>query len=180
MPTDGISSSRPETARQYGVKLDWINREILTKAYARQATARVVVSSPTSAVFDTPVWYRCGDKNRLVTYRYVLLVDAATGRLDVLLWSLGADSVECGGGDEILLLKPNTIDEAELIPDRSEFSLDGRPNEAGLGVDKLPPSRERRLLPTEWRVLARQTKFTAAEARELEGNLRQLLETPAQ
>ena len=43
-------------------------RTILTKGYEVQSLARVVVQGPTFALVDTPVWFRCGVKNRLVRF----------------------------------------------------------------------------------------------------------------
>lgn len=164
-----------ETGKQFGADFGFLNagKEILTKAYERQAKGVVVVHGPTLGLLDTPVWFRCGDKNRLVRYRYALLVDAPTGRLDVLLWSLGTDDGTCGDRSEVVRIEPGTIDEAELIPDLNEFTV-GVPSEAGFGVDRLPTHAERYVLPPELRPLAGRTRFTPAEAHALETGLRKL------
>jgi len=165
----------PETGKQFGADFGFLNagKEILAKAYERQRKGVVVVHGPTLGLLDTPVWFRCGEKNRLVRYRYALLVDAPTGRLDVLLWSLGIEDGSCGDRAEVVRIEPGTIDEAELIPDPDEFTV-GVPSEAGFGVDRFPPHKERYLLPTELRNLAGQTRFTPAEAHALEAGLRAL------
>jgi hypothetical protein len=165
----------PETAEQFGADLGWIGREILTKGYETQRKAAMPVQGPTFALLDTPVWFRCDRKNKLVRFRYALLVDAPTGRLDVLVWSLGPDGGGCGELTEAVRLAPDTIDEAELIPDPDDFDSIGRPREAGFAVDKLPPGRVRLLLPPDLRPLAGRTRFAADEARALEARLRQLL-----
>lgn len=164
-----------ETGKQLGADFGFLGsgRDILKTAYERQAKGVVVIHGPTFALFDTPVWFRCGEKNRVVRYRYALLVDAPTGRLDVLLWSLGTDDGGCGDRAEVVRIVPGTIDEAELVPDLSEFTV-GVPTEAGFGVDRLPPHAERYSLPPELRPLAGQTRFTPAEAHALEAGLRQL------
>jgi hypothetical protein len=165
----------PETAAAHGVELNWITREILTTGYTRQRQAVMVVHGSTLGLLDTLAWFRCDGKNKLVRFRYALLVDAPTGRLDVLVWSLGPDGGGCGELAEVVRLAPDTIDEAELIPDPAEFSRAGVPSEAGFAVDKLPPGRVRLLLPPDLRPLAGRTRFTADEARALEARLRQLL-----
>jgi hypothetical protein len=163
----------PETASEHGVELDWITKEILKKGYETQRLAMVVVHGPTFGVVDTPVWYRWGEKNHLVRFRYALLVDAPTGRLDVLAWLLDPDG-GCGDSGAVLL-NPNQIDEAELIPDPKGFDLLGIASDSAFGVDRLPPHRARVLLPTELRTLAAATKLTPDDARALETALRRLL-----
>jgi hypothetical protein len=152
----------------------WIERQILATAYDRQKKGVVVIHGPTLGLLDTPVWFRCGQKNKLVRYRYALLVDAPTGRLDVLLWSLGTDDGGCGDRAEVVRIEPGTIDEAELVPDLGEFTA-GVPSEAGFGVDRFPPHTERYFLSSELRALAGQTRFTPAEAHALEMGLRKLM-----
>jgi hypothetical protein len=163
----------PETAPTYGVELDWITREILTKGYATQRLAIVVVHGPTMAIVDTPVWYRSEGKHQLVRFRYALLVETATGRLESLVWLLD-EKGSCGDG-MVAILAPDTIDEAELVPDPREFNALGIPSDGAFAVDRLPPSRARALLPTDLRALAVQGKYTAAEARSLEQHLRHML-----
>ena len=74
-------------------------------------------------------------------------------------------------------LRPDTIDEAELIPDPGEFTL-GVPSEAALAVDRLPPGRPAGELPADVRPLAGKARFSADEAAALEAGLRKLLTRP--
>lgn len=163
-----------ESAGRLGHKLDWIQEETLTTGYRIQQQARVVVHGPSFALLDTPVTFRCGTKNRMIRYRYALLVDPPTGRLDVLAWRLG-DAEGCSDLSRAVLMNPNTIDEAELIPDPAAFGTGGRPNEASFGVDELPPYRLEVALPPEITGLVGQSKFTPDDARTLEAALRKLL-----
>jgi len=159
----------PETANDHGVELDWITREILTKGYKTQALAKVVVRGPSFALVDTPVWYRCNARHQLLRFRYALLVDTSTGRLDVLTWLL--DNAECADGIAVVL-DQNTVDEAELIPNPTEFNALGIPSDAAFAVDRLPPHGAQLLLPTDLRHLAAQAKYTLKEAALLESGLR--------
>lgn len=162
----------PETAAAHGVRLDWITRQILTKGYQTQRLAVVVVQSPTFAVLDTPVWFRCGEANRLVRYRYALLVDAPTGRLDVVLWPLDAGG--CFAALPAVRVAPNAVDEAELVPDPKGFDALGIASDATFGVDRLPTPSTPVSLPGDLRPLAEQTRFSPEEARTLEAALRSL------
>jgi hypothetical protein len=166
-----------DTAESLGLKLDsWgIQKLTLDTGYRVQQQARVVLHGPSFALVDTPVTFRCGEKNRMVRYRYALLVDPPTGRLDVLAWRLDDGSGACADLTRAVLLNPNTIDEAELIPDLTEFSKIGIPNELAFGVDDLPPHRLEMKFPPEVIAQADKTKFTPEEAHTLETDLRKLL-----
>ena len=163
------------TAERFGPGLDLFQKMTLDTGYKVQEQARVVLHGPTFALLDTPVTFRCGDKNRMVRYRYALLVDPPTGRLDVLAWRLGAEGGGCSDLTRAVLLHPNTIDEAELIPDPAEFNAIGIPNELAFGVDDLPPHRLEVALPPHLSAPAGKTKFAPDDARALEDGLRKLL-----
>jgi hypothetical protein len=162
------------TAKQFGAHLGVFGGEILTKAYEIQAKAVMPIRGPSLGLLDTPVWFRCGHENRLVRYRYALLVDPSTGRLDVLLWSLGADGGQCSELSEIVQVAANTIDEAELVIDRQKVNALGIPADDAFAVDRLPPGR-RLKFPVDLRSLAAQTRFTQDDAHRLELRLRTLL-----
>ncbi len=164
----------PETAAAHGVKLGWASRTILVRGYETLRHATIVVKGPTFAIVDTPVWYRCGKANRLIRFRYALLVDAGSGELTVLVWMLDLEG-GCGDTGTAAVLDPNTIDMAELIPDPSKFNLLGIPTDDGFGVDQLPPHREKHTLSAEVQTLAKKTNFSAADASTLEDALRLLI-----
>lgn len=164
---------KPDSGKEVGTRLGPIEREILTKGYAVQRKAMVVVHGPTFGLVDTPVWFRCGSDNRLLRYRYALLVESISGRLDVLVWRLEPEDGSCGGLAELVRLKPDTIDEAELVVDTRRVTL-GLPAEDALAVERMPPGR-RLPFPADLRGLAARTRFTPEEAHALETRLRSLL-----
>ena len=163
-----------ETARQHGAEMNWIKDEVLKTGYRIQGQAVVPVHGASFALLDTPVIVRCGDKHRTIRYRYALLVDTATGALDVLLWQLGGDGGECADLARAVLIEPNCIDEAEMVPDPAEFT-GGRPSDLSFAVDKLPAYRLEMTFPPALGALVGKTKFTPDEARTLEAGLRKLL-----
>lgn len=163
-----------DTAAQFGIEMDFIRKEVITTSYRVQERARVLALGPSFAVLDTPVTYRCGDRNRMIRFRYALLVDTKTGALDVLCWRVG-DEPEHSDLTRAVLLKPNLVDEAELVTDPKGFSAVGIPGELAFGVDALPPHRLEVPLPEALRPLAGASRFTADEVRELELKLRALL-----
>ena len=134
------------TAEQCGLTINFIEKQTLDTGYEIQQQSRVVVHGSTFALVDTPVTFRCGSKNRMVRFRYALVVDSHTGQLDVFCWRIGAEGGECADLSRAVLLAPNTIDEAELLVDLTGFNK-GIPNELGFGVDDLPPHRLEVVLP---------------------------------
>jgi hypothetical protein len=146
---------------------------ILDKGYEVQRKAVVPLWSPGFGLLDTPVWLRVGGENRLVRFRYALLVDRGTGRLDVLSWWLAADAPGSGGSATIVRVAPNTIDPAELLVDKRKVNAIGLPSDDAFAVDGLPPGPARPF-PADLRPLAEATRFTPETAAELEARLRQL------
>lgn len=163
-----------DTAAGLGVELDFVRKEVITTSYRVQDRARVVLHGPTCAVLDTPVSFRCGDRNRMVRLRYALLVEPRGGTLDVLCWRAG-DGDACADLSRAVLLHPNTVDEAELVADPKGFSAIGIPGELAFGVDTLPPHRLEVTLPEALRPLAGASRFSAADAGALERGLRALV-----
>lgn len=172
----------PETAEQFGVEMKPefgfvnINKEILTRGYATQDKAVEILHGHSFALLDTPVWYRIGERSKLCRYRYGLLVNTETGRLDTLTWRLNPDG-SLGDDALVVWLQPNTLDIAELVPDRDEF-VGGIPklnSDALFAVAGLPKGKEVFPLPVDLRNLAIQTRYTPQEAHLLEADLRKLI-----
>jgi hypothetical protein len=164
-----------DTAEQFGEPMDRIKKDVLNTGYSIQQQSRVAVHGPSFALVDTPVTFRCGERNRMVRFRYAMLVDPPSGRLDVFCWQIGAENGECADLKRAVLLNPNDIDEAELLVDPAGFSDLGIPNELAFGVDDLPPHRLEVTLPPELTPLAGKTRFTPEEAHTLEVGIRKLL-----
>ena len=130
-------------------------------------------SGPSMGLLDTPVWFRVADDNKLVRYRYAMLVDAATGRLETVVWRLGTEGVGTSF-DDAVWLKPDTVDVAELVVDRKKVNRFGIPADDAFAVEKMPAGRAI-AIPAELQKLAAQTRFTADEAHALDTALRKVL-----
>jgi hypothetical protein len=163
-----------DSAEKLGEPMDFIKKTTLDTGYGIQQQSRVVVHGPSFALVDTPVTFRCGDHNRMVRFRYGLLVDSHTGQLNVFCWQIGAEGGECADLSRAVLLAPNTIDKAELVVDPEGFKND-LPTELSFGVDGLPPHKLEVRLPPQLNPLVGKTKFTPEEAHTLEDSLRKLL-----
>ncbi|MFO0801731.1 MAG: hypothetical protein U0791_01225 [Gemmataceae bacterium] len=161
-----------ETGRKLGGDLGLFGGEILNKGYEVQKKAVLVFSGPSLALLDTPVWFRVGDENKLVRYRYAMVVDQLSGRMEVLLWRVGTDGVGTSF-DDAVWLKPDTVDVAELVVDKKKVNRFGIPADDAFAVDKMPAG-QKTPIPAELQKLAAQTRFTADEAYALDVGLRKL------
>jgi hypothetical protein len=161
-----------ETGRKLGGDLGLFGGEILNKGYEVQKKAVLVFSGPSMALLDTPVWFRVGEDNKLVRYRYAMVVDQLSGRMEVLLWRVGTDGVGTSF-DDAVWLKPDTVDVAELVVDKKKVNRFGIPADDAFAVDKMPAG-QKTPIPAELQKLAAQTRFTADEAYALDVGLRKL------
>jgi hypothetical protein len=161
-----------ETGRKLGGDLGLFGGEILNKGYEVQKKAVMVFSGPSMALLDTPVWFRVGDDNKLVRYRYAMLVDQVSGRMETLVWRIGTDGA--GTSFDAVWLKPDTVDVAELVVDKKKINRFGIPADDAFAVEKMPTGRPTPI-PADLQKLAAQTRFTADEAYALDVGLRKLL-----
>jgi|GEM_PF-900214 len=164
-----------ESARQFGADLGLFGGRILDTAYERQtADSRMMARSPQMAIVDTPVWFHRDGVNRLIRFRYALLVDADTGRLDVMVWVVDPQGKKWGESLGFIQVKESAVYAVDLIPDWNQFTL-GIPSEGGFGVAQLPPGRRLPEIPPAFADAARRGRFTSESAKFLEGELRTLL-----
>ena len=162
-----------ETGRKLGGDLGLFGGEILNKGYEVQKKAVLVFSGPSMALLDTPVWFRVNDDNKLVRYRYAMLVDQVSGRMESIVWRVGTDGVGTSF-DDAVWLKLDTVDVAELVVDKKKVNRFGIPADDAFAVEKMP-SGTKIAIPAELQKLAAQTRFTADEAYALDVGLRKLL-----
>jgi hypothetical protein len=162
--------------RPFGADLDFIDRAILAAGYERQRQGRLVVRSPAFALADAPVHFRTPDGvHRLVAFRYALLVDEPTGRLDALVWwhdPTGAYD-RAGEAIEVVSLPKDLVQEPLLHVDTDQFTL-GIPSESAFAVDRLPDHVGRFVAPDDLRPLLLRSRYSPEEARRVETALRGL------
>lgn len=166
----------PDTQKKYGAKLGMLGRQVLSRTYERQKENVVMFRTPVSAIVDAPVVMRRRQHNRFVNFRYLLLVDSNSGRLDVLLWLVDRNEAGdvLGAVGDIEYLPPNKIVDATLAVDDSQFTF-GVPSDLAFGVTSLPAGRQKIAMPEDLRAIAGQARLSDAEAKTLERRLRDLL-----
>ena len=160
------------TARRFAADLGLFGGRILDTAYERQsADSRILARSPTMAILDTPVWFHMNGVNRLIRFRYALLVDAVSGRLDVVVWAVDPAGKKWGESVGVIQVKESAVYPVDLIPDWNPFTQ-GIPSEGGFGVDQLPPGRPLPEFSLALAGVARQARLTREAAALLEHGLR--------
>jgi hypothetical protein len=168
----------PDTQARLGAGLKLFARQVLSAVYEKQKACRLVAVGPTLAVLDTPAFMPRGGGHAPVVMRYVFLVDAASGRLDTLVWRIDTDGK--GGYDGaagmIEWLPPNKMIDAEMQVDPSEITL-GVPSERAFAVKRIPEGKRQFSIPEGLRAVAGTARLTSEQAGQLTQGLRDLIAT---
>jgi hypothetical protein len=167
----------PDTHRQLGANLGFLASSfILPRVHEGQQKVRQVVTSDSLAVLDTPATLVVGNRHRPVRYRYALLVEAHTGRLDALVWRIDLDEHGryAGAAGPIEWLPPSLIEDAALHVDRNEFTL-GIASDIAFATYRLPPGQKQLPLTDDLKSIAGKPRLTATEAHALDVRLREAL-----
>jgi hypothetical protein len=166
----------PEKQKELGANLGFLERMVLSRAQEKLRDVQVVARSNTMALIDCPNLLQRDGKHRPVVLRYAVLVDAASGRLDTLLWVIDRD--ERGGyvgvSGAMEWLPPNKMEDCVLHVDASEFSL-GVPSENAFALDRIPQGQKQLAVTDDLKLLAARMRLTEDMAGQLETKLRAAL-----
>jgi len=167
----------PQTQEELGADLGFMERRTLAGGEEQLQQMRCMARSRTMAVLDSPNVLLRGQKHRRAIFRYLILVDPATGRLDTLLWTLEspADGQAPEAVGPVQWLPPNKLQDAVLHVDTSEFTAGIVPNAMGFALVQIPQGWRTLDLPEEWKSLVSQSPLTPDSARALQERLREML-----
>jgi hypothetical protein len=168
----------PDTRDRLGANLSFLAGIVFSMVYEGQKDVRTVASSGSFMVIDTPSVMKRGERNSKVHFRYALLVDAPTGRLDVLVWLIDRDKQgnNVAVNDPAEALPPNKLEDAVLHLDDTQYTV--LPTELAFGVLHVPQGQARVSFPDALKAVASKPQLTAAEAEQMEASLRGLLAAP--
>jgi hypothetical protein len=169
----------PERQAEFGANLHIPYNLILKGAYNKQLEARYLIHGKTFVVYDTPVLMHRGDGNREILFRYALLVERKTGRLETLVWGIDRKQDSDPLIGPIEWLQPGTIDPASLYVDPHEFALFGLPGPNAFAAEGLPHGQRQMPIPEDLIPLLGQRRYTAQEAQELHRALLHLMRPTA-
>lgn len=166
----------PEKQQALGANLTFLGRVVLNKAQEKLQEVQLVARSDTMALIDAPGLLQRDGKHQPVVLRYALLVDAATGRLETLLWVIDRD--ERGGYRGVAgpaeWLPPSKLEDCVLHVDAREFSL-GLPTENAFAMNRVPQGTKQVPLPDEVKPVAGRMRLSADMAYLLETRLREAM-----
>jgi hypothetical protein len=165
----------PDTQKELGANLGLVFKLILRGAYNKQQEVHLVARSPTFALLDTPALMLRRGHHEDVTFRYAILVDGPTGRLDTLVWLLDRTAPDEPAPGPMEWLPPGKQEQAPLHVDGSEFKLLGQPGPRAFAVERVPQGERHLSIPADLKGLAAQEQFTSDEAGQLDQALRRLL-----
>ena len=168
----------PESQAQSGADLALPFRLILKGAYLKQQEARYVIHGTTFVLFDTPVLMQRPDGHHEILFRYALLVDPNSGRLDTLVWGIDRKNVVDPVVGPIEWLAPGTIDPAPVHVEAREFVL-GRPGPNAFAAERLPHGQRQLPISINLGPLLSQERYTPKEAQELHRALLRLMHQTA-
>lgn len=172
---DTVVSS--ETTDELDAGFGFIEGMVLSKAEARLENVVLVARSNTMAIVDAPAILLRDEKHTPVLFRYVVLIDSRTGKLNTLLWvvDLDEEGKYQGATGPIEWLPTNMIEDGILHVDGNEVTL-GVPSENAFAVVSPPKGKQQLELPEDLETLAGQGEMHARAAAELETRLRELLD----
>ncbi|NQU26022.1 MAG: hypothetical protein HQ567_32445 [Candidatus Nealsonbacteria bacterium] len=166
----------PDTQKELGADLGWMDRRVLIGGRDKFRKMRCVARSNTMALLDSPEILLHDGEHRPVILRYALLLDAATGRLDTLLWALNLD--EQGNISDIISpihrLPSSKVEACILHADPDKFVL-GVPTAIAFAMTSIPEGKQSLVCPASLKPLVTQSPPTPHAARQLQRWLRKLV-----
>lgn len=171
VPHDGsdvvVESSSASAAKS---ALGVIDRHVLGRAEQELNRGRLIVRSPTFALFAGPSTLLVGSVHEAVMLNYAIMVEPREGRLSTLVWS---SSIEPGAEvapRELVLLPPNAIFQSGL--DVAAARLLGTiPVSWSFALRSLPPGTRLRI-PDEFRSVLADSRRFHEDVNGLESRLR--------
>ncbi|MEL6110251.1 MAG: hypothetical protein AAFU85_29945 [Planctomycetota bacterium] len=135
-----ISSS---TAADQGVRLGFIERQVLRGNEKRFADVKQIAHTTTLAIFDAPAIYLTSDGHRASVTRHLCWIDPRTGKGATLIWLLQSENAGQGGAPSELpmrLVPWGTLETRKIHVDGQAFVF-GVPTETAFGLEELPPGK---------------------------------------
>jgi len=167
----------PDTTGRLGANVGFLGGILLDEMYDKQRSVEIVLRSETSAVYDTPIVIRVGNKNRTLVLRYGVLVDPQSGQLDTLAWLIDVDDSGryLGLSGNMQWLAPNKVMTCDLYVDKSEYTF-GIPSDNAFACMKIPQGRlQFAVKDRELATLLTKKRWTQAEAAAVDARLRDMV-----
>lgn len=166
----------PDTAKQLGANLGFLERMVLDECYKTQQQGRIIANSRTMALIDTPAVLMFNGRNYPVTIRYALLVEPLNGVVIPLTWMVTrAANGQQGVSGPLHVHATGGIQTPLLYVDQQQFTF-GVPSQYGFGIKHIPTGKQQLPFYQQLALLAGLPQLSPAQAQELEARLRGLLQ----
>jgi hypothetical protein len=170
-----ISSDRVQAL---GIRLSMVERLVLDAAEAELAEGRVIVRTPTFALFRGRATLVVADKHRKIAIYYAFCVERTTGRLQVGCWAMAPAAEPQQPPLALVKLGGNPVFDCALDV-RAKRLLSAIPVSWSFAMRTLPPGRTLRI-PPELRemIVATARRPRDADPEQLERSLSSILAEP--
>jgi len=165
-----------DSAARLGARLDFYNRQMLSENEKQIANLKLVVRTPTLAIFDAPaIMFREGQHKDFVT-RHLIWIDSKTGKLALIIWLLSTDGdgKHSTAEETLRVVAPGTSEDRKIHVDGRSFFL-GIPTARSFALENLPPGPD-----IDWsepaKEIASRLAYYTSELNELAAALNQMLQ----
>ena len=164
-----------ESAPRLGAELDFYSRQMLSENEKQIAAVKLVVRTPTLAIFDAPTILLRNEQHQDFTTRHLVWIDGATGKLALAVWLLSVDQTGRPqvADDTLRIVAPGTREDRKIHIDGRSFFL-GIPSSRAFALEDLPPGRDVRWSNAAKSFAARNT-YDSQTIRDFAAALNELL-----
>jgi hypothetical protein len=134
----------PGQDTKVGVNLSLMDRMVLDAAEGELRRGRIVVSTPTFALYRGPAAMAVGGEHHNVDVFYAFLVDQSNGDLKTLVWALDTTVTNPPAPKLVIELPPNLVYDCPLDV-KAKRLLKAVPVSWSFAMRELPPGRGRDL-----------------------------------
>jgi hypothetical protein len=167
-----VSSDRLDAL---GIHLSTVERTVLDLAEAELAEGRIIVRTPTFALYRTPANLVVAGKHRQVDLYYAFCVERATGRLRVAVWTMWPGQGIQAPPPALVELAANTVFDC-AIDVRAKRILGAIPISWSFAMRSLPPGFSVRVPPRLGELITATTRRpSGVDGEELERMLVRIL-----
>lgn len=150
-----------------GADLGIAKQVVLTRAEEQLGQFQRVAQSPSAWLVETTALMALDGANRPIVLRYLILVDAPSGKLATFVWRIDRDNqgTWLGAQGDAVLIQPGLVGTSPLHVDGSRF-IAGIPRADAIAITRLPRGAPFEM-PDALRGLAGQSRLTPLAAGQL-------------
>jgi len=143
----------PDDSEKHGVRLSFLERQVLSENQRQFADIRTVVRTSNLLMFDVPSILLRDGEHQEFTMRHLVWVDSKTGVLSTLIWLLQDPQVDAESQNQgapvamqVVIAEPircwdnSQLEDRAIHVDKREFTL-GIPGKRAFALEAMPTAR---------------------------------------